>query len=160
MQQDSSFTRFPLYSEGHYHFKGPSKLLASRTTSIISLPSICWNWVFLPWFWLLLCISIKGFISGKQSNKAITVIYLCSLEENHFTEAVLHLTKSNCIVTAAFNDFSGSSSYQGIWMAFPDKTVSLDRVRVLHFKWTVKVLAQDQFLLYIPWSYFISLLLV
>lgn len=39
VQQDSSFTWFPLHSEGHYHFKGPSKLLASRTTSIISLHS-------------------------------------------------------------------------------------------------------------------------
>lgn len=49
-----------------------------------------------------------------QSNKAITVIYFCSLKENHFTEAVLRLTKPNSIVTAAFNDFSGSGSHQGI----------------------------------------------
>lgn len=33
-----------------------------------------------------------------QSNKAITVIYLCSLKGNHFTEAVLHLTKPNSIL--------------------------------------------------------------
>lgn len=79
VQQDSSFSRFLLYSKGHYHFKGPKKLLASRTSSIISLQALCWNWVFLPWFGLLLCISIKGFISGVQSDKAITVIYLCSL---------------------------------------------------------------------------------
>lgn len=95
-----------------------------------------------------------------QSNKAITVIYLCSLRENHFTEAVLHLTKPNSIVTPAFNDFPGSGSHQGIGMAFPNKTVSLDRVRVLYSKWTVKVLAQDQFLLYMPLKLFYFILLV
>lgn len=113
-------------------------------------------------FDFLLCISIKGFISGMYSNKAISVIYLCSLKENHFTEVMLLLTKPNSIVTAPFNDFSGSSSHQGIWMAFLGKTVSLDRVRGLCFKWTGKVLAQDQFLLYMPLKlfYFISLLVV
>lgn len=39
-------------------------------------------------------------------------------------------------------------------MAFPDKTVSLGRVRVLHFKWIVKVLAQAQVLLYTPLKLF------
>lgn len=95
-----------------------------------------------------------------RSNKAITVIYLCSLRENHFTEAVLHLTKPNSTVTPAFNDFPGSGSHQGIGMAFPNKTVSLDRVRVLYSKWTVKVLAQDQFLLYMPLNLFYFILLV
>lgn len=151
MQQDSSFSRFPLYSKGHYHFKGPNKLLATRTSSIISLQALCWNWVFLPWFGLLLCKSIKGFISGMQSNRAITVIYLCSLRENHFTEAVLHLTKPNRIVTPAFNGLPGSGSHQGIWMAFPNKTLIK---WVLYSKWTVKVLAQDQFLLYMPLKLF------
>lgn len=60
-----------------------------------------------------------------QSNKAITVIYLRSLRENHFIEAVLHLTKPNSIVTPSFYDFPGSGSHQGIGMAFPNKTVSL-----------------------------------
>lgn len=152
--QDSSFSSFPLYSKGHYHFKGPNKLLASRTSSIISLQALCWNWVFLPWFGLLLCISIKGFISGMQSNKAITVIYLCSLRENHFTETVLCLTKPNRIVTPVFNDLPGTGSHQGIWMAFPNKTISLDIVWVLYSKWTVKVLAQDQFLVYMPLKLF------
>lgn len=106
-------------------------------------------------FDFLLCISIKGFISGMYSNKAISVIYLCSLKENHFTEVMLLLTKPNSIVTAPFK-------HQGIWMAFLGKTVRLDRVRVLCFKWTVKVLVQDQFLLYMPLKlfYFISLLVV
>lgn len=83
-----------------------------------------------------------------QSNETITVIYLCSLRDNHFTGAVLYLAKPNRIVTPAFNSLPGSGSHQGIGMVFPSKIVTLDIVRVLYSKWTVKVLAQDQFLLY------------
>lgn len=85
-----------------------------------------------------------------QSNKAITVIYLCSLRESHFTEAVLSLTKPNRIVTPAFHDLPGTDSHQGIRMAFPNKTLSVDIVQVLYSKRTVKVLAQHLFLVYMP----------
>jgi len=45
---------------------------------------------------------------------------------------------------------------------FQTELLSLDRVRVLHFKWTVRVLAQDQFLLDVPLKLFcfVSLLFV
>lgn len=62
----------------------------------------------------LLGMIIKGFISGMQSNETITVIYLCSLRDNHFTGAVLYLAKPNRIVTPAFNSLPGSGSHQGI----------------------------------------------